>query len=1019
MKHLIWLLPFSILNACGGGGGGDDDKNPDSGGGSGDGGGGSGDESGGSGGETVVQRASLTGLAVKGLAQNAKVSAFTQSGGSFKDTADVVGLTDKNGRYTLLLPEALSTYKGPLKIELSYNNTESKLQCDDTAGCTGGVANGDFYNMPTDFKLASVVNIGSGLTNFNKSTIANITALTTLASNFLERSGNTISENTLKLSNNQVRAVFSIPDSVDIVATQPNNIANDDIDGDAIYGAINAAFLRVANDESTDLTTLIGEYSDQFIAESGQLVLNPVATEPSILEITTAAVALNVLTDASLTSVTETKDDASAATAGDLTAINPPSISAGNDQTANSGDTVTIPVSLIAGAATNRSYVWQVISGPLTLTGNNTATTDELSFSAPAEGGDIKLRVIINSDEGSDNDIVIVSVQPAVSADTNGTGSYKLTTMTRTFFGGDTNLVFRYGLEFQDWDLTFNSSGTGIMSTSEGDTFKQYLSDATLDTPASITLEAREYESSIVTIDNSINLEFTQLATNSLQLNIPLMIDDDQVVAGNGFIDVNEGKSLIFYNLGEGLYAGFDFFTAKEYQVTNYVQEANDASKDMGFDFLTLNKKNSAMTNFSGFANKAYNFIELRTTLQANKFEMMTTKGTLVFDATASKFDVEETRQKIVGIPNTNQAGGTNGSYTLVEEIKPSETIPTAGFNIANGRWGLGYDSANPTAPNLDDGNIVSNAVASDYSALTSSSYSFENSTGTDYIAGTPSVAELASSVYIEKASSVIDLEDKIYRVSFINYIVENNNPASPTPIAPEVIVEKYVGAITVTDGDVKLDMQLVQGKLIYPSGTVETSPGILDVELTYDTEPEEASGVYGLDSMSTDAQGCIKATAPNNFEFCVSDNGTLVGWNYGTEIDGTSYSSHSVNMIFGEETTNYTDTSLKFKKVDIADKAATLTFSNGNATYNFVADGSGDVTFSGSTLEAIEWNIDARGRLIIFLDNSGDIHRYTLTSGTEASGTITQEIDFDQNDENFQLIGDAVDLVWSTTSNP
>ena len=85
MKRLIWLLSLSILAACGGGGGSDDRDDT------------GGDNGGNTGGDATVERVSLTGLAVKGLARNAKVEAFSLSGSNFKTTADAVTSTNAQG----------------------------------------------------------------------------------------------------------------------------------------------------------------------------------------------------------------------------------------------------------------------------------------------------------------------------------------------------------------------------------------------------------------------------------------------------------------------------------------------------------------------------------------------------------------------------------------------------------------------------------------------------------------------------------------------------------------------------------------------------------------------------------------------------------------------------------------------------------------------------------------------------------------------------------------------------------
>jgi len=977
MKQMICLTMFFFLIACSGGGSSSSDpadNTPED--------------------TTEVQRISLTGLAVKGLAKNAKVEVFTLSGSAFKTAPDVTALTDKTGRYALRLPESLATYTGPAKIVLSYNDTSSQLQCDDNNGCGTGVNFGDFYAMPLDFELATVVNIGTGLTNANGDTIANISALTSLAADYLERG--TVTATSLKQSNNQIRALFSLPSSVLLVSTEPQIITNDNANGDAIYGAINAAFLKIANDSNNSLSDVIDDFSAEIIAKNGQLFQKPPvdSEDPSIFAITSAAEALGVLEGDALDAVVSVKDAAQAAAAGTITTITPPSISLAGNQTVNAGETVSIDVTVESGTTDNATYDWQVLAGPLNLVGNVSATTGTLTFTAPEQGGDIKLRVIFSNANGTDNDIVVVKVAPAVTGDAAKTGTYLLSGMGRKFFGGGSYLQFESEIWTDELNLTFNSDGSGSIVGAADNESVYFESAANLSTPASLTFGTPQSSVGTIGAEDTFTLGFSQLANGSLQVTIPSEVDEN-VDAGNGNIEYYAARQFNFFEMGEGLYAGFNFELATEYQVVNGVQSPDANAGSVGTEFLSLSKDNATLSSFTQLANKAYNGIEWRTFLaSAPSFSSTVTKVSLVFNADGSSFDVNEDKQELTGIPNTNQAGQSI-SYQLIPTSAGPETTLTNVFTMQNGRFGMGL----PTPA----GNINRSAIAADLSAFTTVGYSYTNTAGTDFNTGTRTEEEISGAVYLEKPAAPIDLNNTQFNVKLVNYLVENPDVNNVSGIAPEVAMEQYVGTVTFTDGELKLDLQLQKGRLTYPDGVVGT--GTVNAEITYALTTERETDAIALTTTTTDVDGCVKADV-GNFEFCVSDNGAMIGWDYGETTEGT-YSDVSVAMLIGKQGSTFTPSG--FTNADLAGNTFTLTFSDGDAPYVFLADGTGTVTFPGNTLENFNWFIDTQGRIIVALAG-GEIDRYTLSSGTAANGSISLEIDSGQG---YVVIADKANRPW------
>lgn len=94
-----------------------------------------------------VDRISLTGLAIKGLAQGAAINVYPLESGEFSATAIGTGASNAQGEYELLLSEDFADYSGAVKIVLSHNDG-ALIQCDDPNGCGAGINSTDFFPMP-------------------------------------------------------------------------------------------------------------------------------------------------------------------------------------------------------------------------------------------------------------------------------------------------------------------------------------------------------------------------------------------------------------------------------------------------------------------------------------------------------------------------------------------------------------------------------------------------------------------------------------------------------------------------------------------------------------------------------------------------------------------------------------------------------------------------------------------------------------------------------------------------------
>lgn len=998
MKHLIWLISVFLLAACSSGGSDDEPS----------GGNGNGEQT------AEVERISLTGLAVKGLARYAKVEAFTLSGNDFKNEADVVTATDAEGRYNILLPESLKGYEGPLKIKLSHQ-AGAELQCDISPSCRdddGSSINFEaFYAMPTDFELYSVVDVGSGLTNVQGDTIANISALTTLATEFLERDGNTISSTTLKQSNNQIRAVFSLPKSVDLSSTEPQIVTSDETNGDDVYGAINAAFLTLAKNNSTTLNSIIENFAEQLTTpldiskpdQVGQVYLKASdgdVNAPSILALASAADA--ILGDDTLDALVNT---ATAAGNGAVTDINPPSISAGDDQTVAAGANVVLPLEFLlpdGGEAglTSPKYLWQVISGPLNLVGNATATTKQLTFTAPEEGGDIKLRAIIEAVEGSDNDIVIISVNPSLSGNTAASGQYQISGMHPAFYGGGAGLTYEHEVFIDELDLTFNADGSGVAVADAANTSEFYEGRLTLGVPDAMTFQDREASIGTIGAEDAFTINFKQLTSGGLLLTTLSGVEDKVTDFDPNITEriIVPARDIRFYEIGTGLYAASTYFNETAYFVENGIQPAEPNERRVGFEQLAFHKANNlTRADING---KAYTGIEWWMDITDGatpSFDVQVAKILVDFSNNGNQLNVSESVQKLSGLPNADHTGA-DSTFTLTAPPTAPSSDDISGLDFTNGRLSNGLGGS-------PMGDIFYLAFSSDLKAASITGFEYSNDSGSDFVVTDSAYEGTSSGVFIEKPATPANLNNKMMDVSFQNYLVENSNTAG-NPVAPEIILESYQGQMVITDGELKMQLEYRQGRVSYPDGQVDAQPNTINTKVTYDSNTTYMNSAIPLASTTQDANGCVQESG-GNFELCVGENGTVIGWSYNNELEGT-FQTLSLGRLLGKVTGDYTPAG--FTNADLEAFTFEINYPEGVAPYTFNADKTGTVTFPGETQEPLEWFIDGEGRLIVEL-TSNETDRYTLTSGTPTTGTITLEID---SGNGYVVIEEGINRAWA-----
>lgn len=999
MKHLLWLSLLALIMACGGGGGSKDD------------GGNSGGEEpctsscdgDGDRDDATVQRISLTGLAVKGLARNAKLEAFVLQGSAFKASPEVSTKTGQLGRYQVQLPEVLNNYSGPIKMVLSYLDQTSQLQCDDNDGCGDGVAFGDWYTMPVDFEMKSIANVGN-VTNDQGYTLVNLSALTTLAANYVE-DADSINADIIKQTNNQVRAVFSLPASVDLASTEPSVITDEDSDGHKVYGAINAAFQKVANDNSSSINDVISAFTTQLSANDGQVYVKAPADtdEPSIEELTTAAVALNVLSGDDLDEVEAVKTQAQAATAGAVTNINPPSISAGDDQTVNAGATVTLPVTFLAGeTVANPVYAWQVLSGPLSLVGNPSASTNTLTFTAPDEGGLIRLRVIIESDAGDDNDIINVTVNPALaSGGTEESGAYKLSEVMSELIGENDFLGASIALYLEELNLNFNGDGTGAISADASAQWYEYNSGYNLSVPNTLVYddEGRTEESGVN--GEAFSIDFSHLPHGGFKFSLPVELDVYDTEA-----EENIGQNYYFYQLAPGLYSGMTLQAAKLYPVNNGQVGTEPSANVFNASQVNLAKDTSDVvvsTDFSDSANRQYigfefaNYYVPFDSFQDVHFGVHRNESTFNADGTA--LNIVNDRAVIYGSINANNTTVERPFELILEEETFANDLTL--FTKVNGRADKGLTDA-PTdrlqvTEASEDGSVF---------MVAAQQYQNYDNASTSHLNNSERVLNGSRmGVYIEKPSTTISIDGKELQFHLLQADLDAPD-ASGGDVAPQISLTLSKVRMFINGTRVVYEVERQPAQLEYTNGVVDVdaNDAVDGVALSYGSlTNDEGTGV--VVSNTSDVDGCFQLQ-DENFEICVSETDVVVGRFYEQDVNGTQ-ASYSVGYLYGKVIGDFT-ASTGFSSADINGNSFTYVFpGEGNATYSFANDGTGSVNWPDANSDIFDWFVDAKNRLII--EYADETDRYTLISGTESNGSVTLEIKTGDGNYSIENTG-----IWS-----
>lgn len=257
-KQFIALLLTFIITSCGGGGENSSNENIT-------------DDT------SVSSENFISGTAAKGIIKNGIVKVYGVSNGQKKLEPLAESKTDNNGEYSLTVKD----YTGPLFLEITADPSTTKMICDINPGC-GDVPFGEEIKLDENFSIKAAVDLEK-----NKSAIANISAITTLAASYVEVQSN-IDSKIISNANSQVADLFgmigNLTEKPIIDITKPEALlkASEDTLNMAI---LNSALASSALDNKTSIADGLNKLLEDFVIRDGQFLNNGADDEVSIEKI--------------------------------------------------------------------------------------------------------------------------------------------------------------------------------------------------------------------------------------------------------------------------------------------------------------------------------------------------------------------------------------------------------------------------------------------------------------------------------------------------------------------------------------------------------------------------------------------------------------------------------------------------------------------------------------------------------------------------------------------------------------
>ena len=216
--------------------------------------GGGGDDDGVSTVAPVVTEATITGTAVKGVLQKAKVTAYKVADGKKGDKLTET-VTDDSGAYNI----KVSGYSGAVILEMT-TDAATKMLCDIPAGCDGAT-----FGSAVSANGLVLQTVLPELKATNKTTI---TPFTHLAAKYAEKNG--FNKANIEAALTQIADLFGLPALNDTAAVNPAGnlqIANT---AEQQYAIMNAAIAQLAG-KVADISVKLNVLSAEINSKNGQL----------------------------------------------------------------------------------------------------------------------------------------------------------------------------------------------------------------------------------------------------------------------------------------------------------------------------------------------------------------------------------------------------------------------------------------------------------------------------------------------------------------------------------------------------------------------------------------------------------------------------------------------------------------------------------------------------------------------------------------------------------------------------
>ena len=725
-KHLSVLVLTAAIAACSGGGGSDNDETPEP------------EEPAPT---EQVDRVSLTGLAIKGLAVGALVELFplNESSGDFASTPVATATTDARGQYNFDFEDSTPP-SGLVKLVIRYQDG-AELQCDnlnspdgDADACYvdgGNVGVGEFYPMPANFRLESVANFDSTVIDEEGSRIINVTAISYLMSALQQAYGGdfTPAEQAAR-AEAQIRAIFGMPASTDLTGDTPDNLVDDADEGDDVYGALNAAFVRIAKDRGETTFEVIDAFITAITSngEVGQILWKSASDVPTLQALIDSAVELGNTT---------TEFDAiqaEIATASNDTYTNkvPPVVTLGSNRTVEPGASVTLSASAIQGISAQTAYSWSSNAPGLTF-GTSASTT----FTAPLTEGNYRITVQV-TDGGTNlqsSSAMTLSVQAPTIVGSALDGDYHINYASRRLELRATPYAILLRNETEDggvFNISTDGDGSVLQETADFSDTSSII-EGNLSDPNGGDI----YTEVVNEPGDGFSAPLAVKASGIATINVP----ESAEVEAEYHIDSAFTLRLIPVSQDQSLFFGFGAQGTLDYALVSGEPDLTDLRfSGMENLNLALGRVND-QTGSDIIRDAAYNGFELEVGVRSSQtalFEVIQFDSRFEFDAQGNLQASENGYIQLAGSP------GVDSVY--IEADFDSQPLPEAEtYSFNQGR----FVSDDPQTE-ADDGAYTSALLASDQSAIVLTSLHWEND-----IAQDPAATDFGSGTVFYSSNNV------------------------------------------------------------------------------------------------------------------------------------------------------------------------------------------------------------------------------------------------------------------------